>query len=568
MRRLLVVVVLVALLPALSAAAAAPPSAPVRETADVYSYADAIRQSAWVDTGHGRVVADIIRPRELDTTARIPVIMEAGPYFLCCGRGNQLQKKTYSAGNPVGFPLFYDNYFVPRGYAVVLVDLAGTGRSPGCVDAGGPSDIRSASAVIDWLNGRATAYTSLTGSVRATAYWANGSVGMIGKSWDGTIAEGVASTGIAGLKTIVPIAAISDWYDYFRATGAPLDRENLGSLAMLVSSGTACAVNALNAGSPPDGDFTPTYAARDYLTNAGKVRASVFIANGLTDHNVPTINFGQWWHALPPSVPKMIWLSQAGHVDPFDFRRAAWVAELHRWFDHYLMGIDNGVEHDPRASIERAPDRWVSYTSWPIPGTRPTVWHPIPGGMLGSAPAPTGATAAIADTSSAVYSTGPLRKATTVSGTTAVTLTVTSSTSDARVSAALVDDGPTTMRADNGDGITTLTTKSCWGESTAADSACYFDTAPRTVSVTKDVFDRGWADLGHFASLASQQALTPGRPYTITFPLNTTDHTVPAGHTLALIIGGTDDGYIDGLPSHPTLTVDLAGSSVLMPLAR
>jgi X-Pro dipeptidyl-peptidase len=88
------------------------------------------------------------------------------------------------------------------------------------------------------------------------------------------------------------------------------------------------------------------------------------------------------------------------------------------------------------------------------------------------------------------------------------------------------------------------------------------------VSVTDDVFDRGWADLGHFASLTSQQALTPGRPYTITFPLNSTDHTVPAGHTLTLIIGGTDNGYIEGLSSHPTLTVDLAGSSVLLPLAR
>src|SRR5882724_6607669 len=257
MRRLLGLVALLALVPVLSAAAAPMPSSAVRATTDIYSYANAIRQTVWVDTGHGRVAADIIRPRELDATARIPVIMEAGPYFTCCGRGNQLQKTTYSAGNPVGFPLFYDNYFVPRGYAVVLVDLAGTGRSPGCVDAGGPSDIRSASAVIDWLNGRATAYRGLTGAATVRAYWANGSVGMIGKSWDGTVAEGVAATGIAGLKTIVPISSISDWYDYFRASGAPLARENLGVLASVVSS---CPVGALNAGSPANGDFTPTYA--------------------------------------------------------------------------------------------------------------------------------------------------------------------------------------------------------------------------------------------------------------------------------------------------------------------
>jgi X-Pro dipeptidyl-peptidase len=565
MRRL--VVALLALVPLLSAAAA-PVAAVAHETTDIYSYANAIRQSVWVDTGHGRVAVDIIRPRELDTTARIPVIMMAGPYFTCCGRGNQLQRTTYLAGRPVDFPLFYDNYFVPRGYAVVLVDLAGTGRSPGCADAGGPSDIRSATAVIDWLNGRATAYRGLTGSVTIQAYWANGSVGMIGKSWDGTIAEGVASTGIAGLKTIVPISSISDWYDYFRASGAPLSRENLGALAAAVSS---CPVNALNAGSPSNGDFTSTYATRDYVTNASKVRASVFIANGLNDHNVPTINFGQWWQALPPSVPKMIWLSQAGHVDPFDYRRTAWVHELHRWFDHYLMGINNGIEHDPQASIERSPDQWVPYATWPIPGTKPTIWHPTPG-TLGPTVATPGTTATFTDGATApnrlIYSTTPLTKPTTISGTTKITLTITPSTSDARISALLIDHGPTTTRAEAGEGITTLPTTSCWGDSTTTDSACYFNTTPNTISITDDVFDRGWADLGHYASLTNKQPLTPGRPYTITFPLNTTDHTIPAGHTLSLIIGGTDTGYIDPPPGHPTLTLDLAASSVVLPLAR
>ena len=42
---------------------------------------------------------------------------------------------------------------------------------------------------------------------------------MIGKSWDGTIANGVAATGVEGLKTIVPISAISSWYDYTATRG-------------------------------------------------------------------------------------------------------------------------------------------------------------------------------------------------------------------------------------------------------------------------------------------------------------------------------------------------------------
>ena len=42
---------------------------------------------------------------------------------------------------------------------------------------------------------------------------------MVGKSYDGTLANGVAATGVAGLKTIVPISAISDWYGYSRLNG-------------------------------------------------------------------------------------------------------------------------------------------------------------------------------------------------------------------------------------------------------------------------------------------------------------------------------------------------------------
>lgn len=205
-------------------------SAP-RESAPVYSYENAIRESVWVDTKldgdsdgkTDRVAVDIVRPREPAQQGRkVPVVMDASPYYSCCGRGNESQLKTYDAnGDVVQMPLYYDNYFVPRGYAFVGVDLAGTNRSDGCVDVGGRSDVQSAKAVVDWLNGRAKGYTSRTGTTKAKAGWTNGKTGMIGKSYDGTIANGVAATGVEGLETIVPIAAISSWYDYYFAKGAP-----------------------------------------------------------------------------------------------------------------------------------------------------------------------------------------------------------------------------------------------------------------------------------------------------------------------------------------------------------
>ena len=44
---------------------------------------------------------------------------------------------------------------------------------------------------------------------------------MIGKSYDGTYANGTAATGVEGLTTIVPISAISAWYNYSRTARRP-----------------------------------------------------------------------------------------------------------------------------------------------------------------------------------------------------------------------------------------------------------------------------------------------------------------------------------------------------------
>ncbi len=231
---------------------------------------------------------------------------------------------------------------------------------------------------------------------------------MIGKSYDGTIANGVASTGVEGLKTIVPIGAISSWYDYYFAKGAALFGSGPDGLADGVESPEARArcqavQRELVQGAPRNGDWTPLWTARDYVRSADRVRASVFAVHGAQDLNVRTKHLGQWWDALAArGVERKIWLSQTGHVDPFDFRRDAWVTTLHRWFDHYLLGYDNGVDREPMADIERAPDQWTTDRVWPPSGTRPTALRPaagpVPGvGTLGLLPAPAGTTAGFTD---------------------------------------------------------------------------------------------------------------------------------------------------------------------------
>lgn len=120
-------------------------------TVPVYSCPNAIRESVRVQTTMDsdgdrvpdKVAVDVVRPRKAAAAqVKVPVIMEASPYYGCCGRGNESEKKTYDAKGVISkVPLFYDNYFVPRGYAFVAVDLPGTGRSTGCQDFGGRAEV-------------------------------------------------------------------------------------------------------------------------------------------------------------------------------------------------------------------------------------------------------------------------------------------------------------------------------------------------------------------------------------------------------------------------------------------
>ncbi|WNV82853.1 Xaa-Pro dipeptidyl-peptidase [Umezawaea sp. Da 62-37] len=581
------------LLAGVTPATAAPQAFAVRDgvTQPVFPLAEAVRETVYVDIGMDldgdgatdRVTADIIRPA---TTGRVPVIMDASPYYQTAGRGNEGELKTYdSAGAAVRFPLFYDNYFVPRGYAVVLVDFAGTSRSRGCLDTGGRAEVASGKSVVDWLNGRAAGYTAVTGGTPVTAGWSTGATGMIGKSWDGTITQGVAATGVEGLRTIVPIAAISSWYDWFRSDGVAFS--GFGSPTSLASGHENANARAkcgavrteMTNGSPSNGDMTPMWAQRDFVRNAGNVKASVFAVHGQADMNVKTLNYGQWWNALPAGTPRKLWLSQTGHVDPFDFRRGEWVDTLHRWFDRYLLDIPNGIDTEPRASIERSPDNWTQDATWPPAGTAPRTLYPTAAGALGTA-ASTGSAAftdtgrdtantwiASPDTTSAgraLFRTGALAADLRLSGISTLTVKASPSTTTAHLSAVLVDYGPATIRS--GEGIRTLGTESCWGESRTGDDACYFDTATTSTSVSAEIISRGWADLANHNSLSTPSALVAGTKYTMTFRLSTTDHVVKQGHRLGLVVGGTDSGQISAPSRLPRVTLDLAGTSVRLPV--
>ncbi|MFL6126698.1 Xaa-Pro dipeptidyl-peptidase [Actinophytocola sp.] len=591
-----------AITPATAAAAPRPPHIQGTRTVPVYDYANAIRESVWVTTrldndGDGvpdKVAVDLVRPREA-AAGRVPVIMDASPYYQCCGRGNESEVKQYAAdGTVTKFPLFYDNYFVPRGYAFAAVDFNGTSRSTGCGDVGGREEIEGVRAVIDWLGGRAKAAYADGTPARAT--WTSGKVGMIGKSWDGSVANGVAATGVEGLKTIVPISAISSWYDYYRDNGALYTVDGGADWLSGYVNGRPAEVcqpvrDAIRAGEDNvTGSYNAFWAERNFVPDARRVKASVFVVHGVNDQNVEPKHFAQWWDALGRNhVQRKIWLSQEGHVDPFDFRRAEWVETLHRWFDYWLQDLPNGIMHEPTATIERAPDVWVNEPSWPARGafTLPVSLGAGDGttGTLGLAPTRNavrtivdnpalGERDAIANPNTAVngravFLSAPLPRDLRISGTTTISLRVKVDRPNTELSARLVDYGTATRvnYQGGGEGIRTLSTESCYGASTSTDDSCYRDTAKDLVTADAAVLTRGWVDAAHRDSLSNPTPLRPDRWYTVNFDLMAHDAVLPAGRVLGLVLTVSDARSTVPTSTGATVQLDLDHSRLGLPVS-
>ncbi|TCM49348.1 Xaa-Pro dipeptidyl-peptidase [Kribbella sp. VKM Ac-2568] len=558
-----------------------------RSTQPVYDYAGAIRESVYVDTtmdtdsdGADDVIAvDIVRPRETAAAGlRIPVIMDASPYYSCCGRGNESEKKTYDESGVIQkMPLYYDNYFVPRGYAVVGVDIVGTSRSTGCGDVGGKDEIDSVVAVIDWLNGRNTARTGDGRPVKAT--WTNGSVGMIGKSYDGTLANGVAATGVRGLKTIVPISAISSWYDYSRSGGVPYSVDYMPWLGGYVGHDTpACDAVRADLGEQDDdetGDYTAFWAERDYLKDARNVKASVFLTHGLSDYNVQTNHFAQWWDALGKNkVPRKIWLGLEDHVDPFEFRRDEWVDELHKWFDYWLQGLQNNVMREPVATVETAPDVWKNYNTWPA--SPKTVPVPLAAGKLGASGKgtvtvtddPTLTEDTIVATPSDViagrqmFLSAPLPAAIRVSGTPTVTLRIKADSPTTPITARLVEYG----QAERYSGVRRTGVETCVAPQSQYDDACYFTVQKLTEDSDHGIVSRGWIDAAHSDSLSKPKPLTPGKWTTVTVPLRAQDQVIPKGRVLGLAVTLSDTEWTTPNDTGASIDIDLANSKLNLPM--
>jgi X-Pro dipeptidyl-peptidase len=581
-------------------------------TQPVFSRADAVKQTVYVEVAGtdsdfdgkpDRVAVDILRPKETDQGLKVPVIMEASPYY---AGGNDVANHPVDVdenGNPLPtlraqanklaaepFDGYYDNYFLPRGYAIALVENLGSGRATGCPTSGDRNETAGPKAAIDWLNGRAKGFDAAGDPVAAT--WSTGKVGMIGVSYNGTLPNAVAATGVEGLKTIVPIAAISSWYDYYRANGGVLapggfPGEDLDVLAKYVltreNGQEVCgpSIDRITTGQDRiTGDYSALWDARNYLNDVHKVKASVFVVHGLNDWNVKTKQFAQWWYALAErQVPRKIWLHQGTHMNPFSLRTAEWLRQLHGWFDYWLHGIDSGIMREPQADVEIGVGQWARHRSWPPPGTAAVPLHLGSGRRLGLLPRPLSAResfvdqkartaeelveAAGDDPNRLAYVTGELPADVRISGTPTVSVRASFEGGASPYLTALLVDYGEDVRP-NGRLLSTGQTY-CYGQGVPGDTGCTTLRVLGTETSPYKIVTRGWLDVRNRHRPDRTEPLRPGKEYTFTWDFQPTDHLFKKGHRLGLVILSTDYDYTLRYPPGTKITVVPGRSSLRLP---
>jgi X-Pro dipeptidyl-peptidase len=558
-----------------------------------------IREDVWVeapvdsdfDGTNDLVHVEVARPESTETeSVKIPAVYAPSPYYAGGNpitnhdvdvelyvpgkRGRDIDRRDASqptrteadtdavteGGGPQIGPSRYENYFVPRGFAYVYAESLGSGESTGCPTSGGLNETIGAKAVVDWLNGRASARDA-DGDV-AVADWTTGKVGMMGVSYNGTLPNAVASTGVEGLETIVPIAAISSWYDYYRANGAVVapgtfqgeDTDVLAEYVLTRENPDVCRPVIDGLVRDQDritGDYSKFWAERDYMRDVGKVDASVLVTHGLNDWNVKTKQAGQWYEALAArSIPRKIVLHQSGHTDGrIPVGEARWFDLLNQWMSRWLYDVDNGIEDGPKALIQREDRSLVEYADWPDPQAVTTV---ISLGASGD------------------NSIGSLELDSTRGGEPVQERIIDDASYDAAELAAmpqsphrLVYQSQAVTEPVRLSGTPKLSLRLSFDEPAANVSAGLIDYRP---DGTAFLITEGWTDPQNRKSISSTFSITPGTPYDIDFDMQPDDYVFQAGSKIGVVLLSSDYEYTLRPDPGTKLMLDTSKSEVLLPI--
>jgi predicted acyl esterase len=363
-----------------------------------------VRDSYMVEMKDGvQVYVEVVRPKE---KGRYGTILELSPYHgtLADRSGTRILP---GPKDKQGTKLGLAGYFAPRGYAVVFVDLRGTGRSQGCLDHLGANDQSDSYEIVEWA---------------AKQPWSNGRVGMTGHSYVGSTPQMTAAQNPPHLETIVPSAGLGAMYHhefqygvpYFLQWAGPLfaypllstDRhlppgatdpasggktgDNFGNDPQYIGCGWQASV-ATTGEAYFSGAETDWHRERDFRKGATKSKIPMFLVHGVNDNaaRIAGIDWfnarggrpgdkawiGQWDHGSDVA-PNTRTCSQAARVPCLDDE---WTSALHAWFDKHLLG--RRVSTGP--ALEAFLNNREVFTSieWP-PSANKLTFYPAPDGSL------------------------------------------------------------------------------------------------------------------------------------------------------------------------------------------
>lgn len=335
---------------------------------------------AWIPMADGiRLAATLHLP---DRDEPCPAVLEALPY----------RKDDLTAGYRPEYARLRDEH----GYAVVRVDVRGTGSSEGIASDEYPeSEQADLAAVIGWI---------------AAQTWCTGAVGMYGTSYSGFNSLHLAAARPPALKAVIAIYSSDDRYtDDVHYMGGLLKTLDLVDYPLYM-----VAMNAL----PPvpalaGGDWRSMWRERVEQTEPwllrwleeqrdgeywrqGSVRGSASgepPTAGYDRIGCPTMLVGGWADGYRNNtfrtvaalaacgVPHRLLLGPWSHAatsTALPGPRIDVVPEMVRWWDRWLRGVDNGVDDGPavtlfaRRSSPPEPDldemsgQWRTESGWPL----------------------------------------------------------------------------------------------------------------------------------------------------------------------------------------------------------
>jgi len=371
-----------------------------------------------------KLAVEVVLPKNLPSGRRIPALLQQTRYW----RVVELQAPFKWFLRPEDLPLKsrgFKPFFTSHGYALVLVDVRGTGASFGTWPYPWPREsVMDAGEIVDWI---------------VAQPWSNGRVGGFGVSYVGTTAELLTVLNHPAVEAVIPMfnhpdaytdiafpggifneRFIRDWSRLDKTLDQNVVPQEFGILGRLVVKGVkpvdadegcqhlreAIRRHAMN------GDvykLAQVVGYRDEPYGSGGVSVDDLTVHVFQEEversKVPIFGWGSWmdagtadavirrfltfdsaqravigaWehggqlHASPYQSP-------AAPVDPS--LRAQW-GEMLRFFDCYLKDIDNGVRSEKALFYyTMGEEKWKKTHVWPPEGTTTERWYLAEKNML------------------------------------------------------------------------------------------------------------------------------------------------------------------------------------------